>query len=159
LPVCVIQDLRETILRHDAADNLTEQIAGITPEGSPFQQHLSWTTFAYDAANRRTAMTEGIARPVDKRVTFWNYDGNGNVLLVRQASEVYWFTSEEHRDIEYFRQTKATSYGYDPFNRRIEMVDGYVRPNLDPNDTLPGGPGEIGFPLGHASPRTLYDYD
>src|SRR5262249_41734156 len=70
------------------------------------------TTFAYDALNRQTAMTEAVTTAL-KRTTATSYDANGNVLSVTKP------LTYDNASNQAFA---VTSYGYDLLNRQTTMI-------------------------------------
>lgn len=69
---------RRTTMTYDAVGNLISSSAGLS---STVPQHRSVAGYAYDALNRRTAVTEAVAEP-EQRTTTTLYDAADNVREV-----------------------------------------------------------------------------
>lgn len=98
---------RQTTYLYDRADNLISQTTGLSVRTDGYAKPVT-TTFAYDAHNRQTGITEAVGTS-EKRRTELNYDAADN--LSNRRSGLSTISAYQHESYSYF--------GYDKLNRLV----------------------------------------
>ena len=117
-------DNNYTVSGYDAAGRLTSSIQVWVISGggmNPFVTSQLTTSYFYDAAGRRTAVTNAL-----NQGTSFAYDANGNQTnlvdaLGRTNTYVYDTLNRQVKII--YPDTSAESYGYDGLNRKVAVTN------------------------------------